>query len=238
MKITILAVIIGLITIGTINNVIAFDVNHSQVTNGEIIYRDDFDTESDYWYYKHTYATYHSFEDGNVKLTVPKANRKEFHVSEIWDNHTTPQYKYNNMEIRLKVDKLSRGSKGWGFWNSDLNPSNCSLAWFIFQINNNIFYPMKGLWIQVMDRNPFKMSIKRIRGVDIGKWHTYNINWTESHVDFYVDEKLVAHVTKDVPDVNCRTHIWNDNAAWYFQPIFQRILRPTSLIVDYLEITE
>ena len=238
MKMAISIMITGLIALGTISNVLALNINDDIVTKSDIIFRDDFDSESDYWFWRDTYTAHHTFEDGNVKFTIPNAHRRGFHVSEIWDNNTSPIYKYNNMEIRLKVDNISRGSKGWGFWNTDLNPFNCSLAWFIFQVNNNIFYPMKGLWIMVMDGNPFKISLKRIRGVNIREWHTYDINWTENHVDFYVDNELVAHVTKSVPQVSCRLHVWNDNAAWYFIPIFQRILRSSSLFVDYLEITE
>jgi len=239
MKIAISIMIIGLFILGAFYNVLAVDVNDDIVTKSNLIFRDDFDFESDYWSWNDKYTAYHTFEDGNVKFTLPKAHRRGFHVSEIWDSgHPSPIYKYNNLEIRVKVDNISRGSKGWGFWNTDLNPFNCSLAWFIFQINNNIFYPMKGLWIMVMDGHPLKLTIKRIRNVDIREWHTYNINWTENHVDFFVDDELVAHVTKSVPQVSCRLHVWNDNAAWYFIPIFQRILRPSSLYVDYLEITE
>ena len=243
MKIAIPIMIIGLFTLSAFNNVLSANVNDDIVTKSDIIYRDDFNSESDYWLWNDNYPAYHYFENGVVKFTVPWAkwglpiNRK-LCVSEIWDNSTSPNFKYNNMEIRLKVDNLSRGSKGWGFWNTDFDPFNCSLALFIFQINNNIFYPMKGLWIMVMDGHPLKLTIKKIRGVDIREWHTYNINWTENYVDFYVDAELVAHVTRSVPQVSCRLHVWNDNAAWYFIPIYQRILRPSSLIVDYLEITE
>lgn len=238
MKIAISIIIIGLITIGAINNVLALNINDTIVTNNDIIFRDDFDSESDYWLWRDTFTADHTVEDGIAKFTIPYSTRRGFHVSEIWDNNTSPQFKFNNMEIKLKVDNLSRGSKGWGFWNSRLNPFNCSLAWFIFQINNNPFYPMKGLWIMVMDDNPFKITLKRIQGVDIREWHIYKINWTENHVDFFVDGDLAAHVTKSVPQVSCRLHVWNDNAAWYFIPIYQRIIQPTSLSVDYLEITE
>ena len=243
MKIAISMIIIGLFILGAFHNVLAADNNDGIITKSNLIFRDDFDYESDYWFWHDAYPAYHYFENGIVKFTVPWANwglmkSGKNCTSEMWENTTSPSFKYNNMEIRVKVENISRGSKGWGFWNSDTNPFNISLAWFMFQLSSNIFFPLKGLWIMVVDGNIFDITLKRIRGVDIREWHTYNINWTENYVDFYVDDELVSHATRGVPQKNCRAWVWNDNAMWYPIPIFQRIIRPTTLCVDYLEITE
>ena len=70
MKKILFAVIIGVIIIGTLNNVIALNIKDSNVTNNEIIFRDDFDTESEYWYWRDTFTAYHTFENGIVNFNI------------------------------------------------------------------------------------------------------------------------------------------------------------------------
>lgn len=238
MKKTIPIIILILIILGTLNNVIALNIKDSNVTNNNIIFRDDFDTESDYWYWRGTFTAYHTFENGVVNFKIPKADRSGFHVSEIWDNHSTPQYRYNNMKARIKVDGIRRGSRGWGFWNSDINPFNCSVAWFMSIKGSNPLYPLKGFWVICTNGVLGGFTFKRLRGIDISKWHDYEINWKEDSVDFYIDGENVAHITRGVPQTSCRIHVWVDNMKWLLIPVLQRICFPTTLSVDYLEITE
>jgi len=222
-----------------------FDKNQTEY---KVIFRDDFNNSKSafYWHWE-TKLTSYSFNDGVVKLIIPKAYRFWYFNAEMFDKELP--YLYKNMKVRIKVDPLMKGSRGWGFFNGNFKISNCNFAWFIY-MKSSPFYPKNGFYAHCVGGNLKDQIYIKIEDYDITDWHEYEIKWSKESVDFYIDENIVAHVTKGIPQVNCRADIWIDNAVWipirtktflprkYFLPIFNRISSQTTLYLDYVEINE
>lgn len=222
------------------------------VISNDVIFRDDFNNLSSYWQYEsipsQRFASI-SNSNGLTELKIRLATRFYYFDAEMFDKDLP--YKYNNMKVKVKVDPIMEGSRGWGFWNGNFYFESCQVAWFIYQ-KGSLIYPMNGLWIQCINGNPYNMTTLPVRGYDISNWHEYEIKWNKNHIEFLIDKNLVANITTSIPNTPCRADIWIDNAVWYWQflklpykPIFSwyklmpnRILRPTSLYIDYIEITE
>ncbi len=221
-------------------------------TSNDVIFRDDFDNLSSHWQCdiipSQRFATCSS-HNGIAELKIRLATRFYYFDAEIYDKDLP--YKYNNMKIKVKVDPIMKGSRGWGFWNGNFGFAGCQMAWFIYQKGSPLYH-MNGLWVQCVNGNPDNMTTRPIIGYDISNWHEYEIKWNENYTEFFIDKNLVANLSMGIPNTNCRADIWIDNAVWYWQisqipytPIFSwykfipnRILRPTSLYIDYIEITE
>lgn len=217
----------------------------STTSSDNIIFRDDFNNDSDYWYHWNAGSGYDSIKHHQPanqwygRLMLPYGNPDHYHNSEIWTNDSFP-YLYNNFKARISVDRITKGSKGWGFYNREYCNENMSLAWFMYNRWNSLgLFPTNGFfaisWNSVTD-----WSIKKIRNVDITKWHDYEINWTEGSCDFYIDGKNVAHFTRGIPNKPLKVDVWIDNMN-FLPPFFGKIMnikRPNAININYIEITE
>jgi|GEM_PF-6694909 len=209
----------------------------TSIADNKVIFRDDFDNKSSHWNWGTKYTAYQTISNGIAEFTIPIAFPNGQYDAEICDNGSAP-YKYDNMKVKLRVDYILKGSRGWGFWDQKCNSNEGALAWFIYQ-KGSLFYPMNGLWIMCMnDGIKGGITIKPIWGYDIREWHEYEINWTKNSVDFFIDGKNVAHVTKNVPQVNCKADIWIDNAVYRPNHRCFTLLHRETLYLDYIEITE
>lgn len=213
------------------------------IASDDVIFRDDFDNKSSHWEWITKITGKILINNGIAEFKIPIALKFGHFDAEIVDKELAP-YKYNAMETRIRVDPVMKGSRGWGFWNFKMEKSQCQLAWFIF-LKGRPGYSLNGFWAQCVDGNLDNLTLMPIRGYDISEWHTYEIDWNEKYVEFYIDGNLVANVSKGVPKINCKVDVWIDNAVWleerifrYYIPVFNRIWQPTTLYLDYIEITE
>ena len=213
------------------------------ITSGSVIFRDDFDDKSPHWEWITKITGRISINNGIAEFKIPIALKFSHFDAEIVDKGPAP-YKFNTMKTRIRVDSIMKGGRGWGFWNFKIEKSQCHLAWFIF-LKGRPGYSLNGLWAQCVDGNLDNLTLIPIKGYDISEWHTYEIIWKEKYVEFYIDGNLVANASKGIPKINCKADVWIDNAIWleerifpYYIPIFNRIWRPTTLHLDYIEITE
>lgn len=211
------------------------NINYSN----EVIFRDDFNNESDEWDHWFNGSGFRSIKDGICTLTILYGDPNHYHNAEIFTNGSCP-YLYNNFKTSISVDRITRGSKGWGFYNRNYCNEDMSFAWFMYNRYSIAgIFPTNGFfaicWNGIRD-----WSIKRIRDIDLSKWHTYEINWTENSADFFIDGKNVAHFTHGIPTKNLKADVWIDNAN-FLPPFFgidMRVLLPNSINIDYIEITE
>jgi hypothetical protein len=240
------------------NNSDLIKSNSSIVKADNVLFREDFDNYNNvgpYWRVITQFSSF-SIHDGMADLTIWKAWRFMYSNCEIRSPHL---YKFNNLKIKIEVnnswsqagkeDKIQKGTVGWGFWNHKFRGDEISYAWF-FHVKGSRFYNKNGLWAICKapstngnDKGGFTKI--RIEGYDITDWHEYGINWTEDSIDFYIDGKNVAHITKGVSQSNMTIHTWIDNAEWHgffngniYLPVFMRSRRHNILLVDYFEVTE
>ena len=216
------------------------------ITNSnKVIFRDDFNNDSDHWYHWNEGSGFHKIvyhpiaDQWYCRLTLPYGSRNHYHNAEIWTNESFP-YLYNNFKARISVDRITKGSKGWGFYNREYCNENMSYAWFMYNRFSSLgLFPTNGFfaisWNSVTD-----WSIKRLRNVDITKWHEYEINWTEDSTDFYIDGKNVAHFTRGIPTKPLKVDVWIDNMN-FLPPFFGKIMnieRPNAININYIEVTK
>lgn len=219
------------------------EINITDSSN--VIFRDDFNNDSDHWYHWNEGSGFHKIvyhpiaDQWYCRLTLPYGSRNHYHNAEIWTNESDP-YLYNNFKAAISVDRITKGSKGWGFYNREYCNENMSYAWFMYNRFSSIgLFPTNGFfaisWNSITD-----WSIKKIRNVDITKWHEYEINWTENSLDFYIDGKNVAHFTRGIPTKPLKVDVWIDNMN-FLPPFFAKIMnveRPNSININYIEVTE
>lgn len=119
-------------------------------------------------------------------------------------------------EANIKVGNLENGSRGWGFWNTDVLPFlGMKVAWFIQQ---------QGLDANKQPRNQFQVwTISGVNTIDIydvptpldENWHTYKIAMNSSSVEYFMDNVLIHKVAgKEGNIINgpMAFHNWVDNA--------------------------
>jgi hypothetical protein len=207
-----------------------------------VLLRDDFDDYSTNWRVGTQFSQYTVY-DGLGELTIHRAWRFMYTNAELTGK---PEYQYNNMKIRAKIDPIIRGSKGWGLWNHKYAPKEIAYTWFVF-LKGSTIYPYNGFWIMSVDgTNGY--TFKKINGIDVREWHDYEIIWDEDSYDFIIDGENVAHITTGVTQDKLGVEVWNDNSVYYFLktktrmlsffPMAQRISQSGSIFIDYIEITE
>ncbi|HIH98805.1 MAG TPA: family 16 glycosylhydrolase [Thermoplasmata archaeon] len=235
------------------------------VRMGEVPFHDDFDSDqlSEYWSIRKDYTGTHCIEDGVLELTLPYAEGMYYSNAEVFTkgekgkstlDHTNLPYKFNTLKIRAKVDPIAKGSFGWGFYTGSAEIKNAKSIWFI-HLNTPGWYPMKGFNAQCSNGSLLKMSTHRLGEYNLSKWHEYEIRWTERGAEFYIDDELVYKNSENVPSGNLKFHAWIDNAVFLprffpfifgegfpfgggiFRPITHEIPYPTTVYIDYVEIT-
>lgn len=142
-------------------------------------------------------------------------------------------------EIRARG--LAGGSRGWGFWNTDVFPLAMQIAWFVHYAPGS---KKGGGGITPIPAKPglYACSQNGLEGVDyfwLGDldehWHAYRIRTTAEGVYFFIDGKLVHTASADaVPSQPMAFHNWVDNALFGIDPktgvthILQKSSQPRS----------
>jgi hypothetical protein len=160
------------------------------------------------------------------KNPVPMDNPFTALVQSVKDTYFNTPYLYATLEIKARAVGLYGGSRGWGFWNTQLPVDINTFAWFIQQRGENPDgspYPLNGLWILMRDVQMGPKGLVRIRLGDLDeKWHTYKIVWTPEEIVFVVDNRVVYAENKErvkIPSRHMAFHAWVDNAVFGSQKL-------------------
>ena len=128
----------------------------------------------------------------------------------------------SRLDMRIKVTGTDGGSRGWGYWNTTMNPLVMQFAWFMEittlknpdassdpEFDNTV-------WMMTVkggdsDAAGFCVTALEPEVASIYDWHDYTIEWREDAVQYLVDGKVMATHSSYVPDRNLAFHNWVDN---------------------------
>lgn len=152
-------------------------------------------------------------------------------------------YLYSKIITKIKVSNLKDGSRGWGFWNTNVDPM--AMAWFIQQ--DGICppglgkecpegpYELNGFYAMITDPVKGTYSMQKLPDLDEG-WHTYEIDWQPTYINFIVDGNVVHKETKVIPSTRMAYHCWVDNAIFAPWHVVQNMSAPRSQTTAWIEI--
>lgn len=126
----------------------------------------------------------------------------------------------NRIVANIRADGEGGGSRGWGYWNTTMNPLVLQFAWFMEITTQK---KPNGTNDPGFDNNVWMMTVRG--GEDAGfcltlldpekhsiyDWHQYSIEWTSKSVQYFVDDALVADHAQYIPDIGLAFHNWVDN---------------------------
>ena len=154
-------------------------------------------------------------------------------------------YLYSKFQAKIRVGNLRSGSRGWGFWNTTMIPKDMAMAWFMQQdgvctMPNNPWcpigqeYAMNGMYAMIVmpGKNPVMVKLPDLDE----EWHNYEIDWTEDHVRFYIDRKLVHEEKTVIPSTRMAFHCWVDNAVFAPGHVVQKMVSVRSQDIKDLKI--
>ncbi|MHA1819039.1 MAG: PKD domain-containing protein [Promethearchaeota archaeon] len=213
-----------------------------------VILIDNFVQKENTWYFRTdgVGTSSNQVENGYLNLTInEKSTNTSYSNAEIYNNSTDPRpYHLNYAKVRLRNTALVNGSRGWGFWNGQMDSTQSEIAWFTYIAGNDTYqqtYP-QGLYATTQTIGT-SINMTLISNVTLLEWHNYTIDWTSSYVKFYIDEKLVCTRTQDIPSGNMRFDVWVDNAVYVlsgnqYVHYYHNIDNNSSVLVDWIKIYE
>jgi hypothetical protein len=214
-------------------------------TTAQFIRQDDFQYKNDYWYWRADgNQSIPSIENGLLHLKLQDAGSDQYCNTEIYDP-TEPYQPGTQVRVRLKCSNIHHGSRGWGFWDGDLdlpslffdfdvawvmqqgsdNPDN-AYNWFHFGVDGNLL------------TNRHILNLQNL--VDETEWHTYKIIWDTNNVAFYTDDGLLYQIYDDLPDEAMRMDMWIDNRVINIDnplTFWNNNVETSEMIVDFVEIS-
>ena len=205
---------------------------------------DDFQKVEDHWFWRADGNQHIPIvEDGLLKLNLKNAIASEYCNTEIY-NPSEPYSSGTQARIRLKASEIHTGSRGWGFWDGDLDLSvllDFDVAWVMQQASDNsssnynwFLFGVDGDKLEnrkTIDLNPI---------LNENIWHTYKIIWDENFVSFSVDDALLFTSTENLPDQNMRLDIWIDNRVINISnpsEFWNNNVDNSEMYVDFVEIS-
>lgn len=138
--------------------------------------------------------------------------------------YPSEEYSYC-VEMRIKAAGQTFGTRGWGFWNTNMPPNSGDyFAWFWefgvqFDLSNDLNNSRLPLVFPVAMTQSETQVCCTILWINIYEWHDYKIVWSKDNVKYYIDGTLVAkHNT--APPIGIRGggmayHCWVDNRLFY-----------------------
>jgi len=132
----------------------------------------------------------------------------------LYQGHSVP----TKVKMKIIAENKGGGSRGWGFWNTEMDLAIGQFAWFM-----EFTFPKKdkkglfknSVWMWTLGRdsdNNRGICITKLPDeYDIYEWHVYEVAWSKNSVEYYVDGNQVAKHTRFVPNVDLAFHNWVDN---------------------------
>lgn len=127
------------------------------------------------------------------------------------------------ISMSTRAEGRGGGSRGWGFWNTSLDPEVWQLAWFMEYSKqtgvgaHEIKSAFVAQTVSALPSGDIGICSTTIpnREFDIYDWHDYQIKWSSSAVDYYIDGTHVASHQKVVPHAAMAFHNWVDNRNYF-----------------------
>ena len=209
-----------------------------------IIFEDNFNEKNvDNWHWRVDGNGYNIVENGIANFTIfDNATSNEYSNSEIYDHYNPEGYPYyrNSIHFRLKNTALVNGSRGWGFWNGNMNPTQSVMAWFT-RLKGNETYQNNGFYgvVQSLGQMPTQINLTDYENTLLD-WANYSIDWTENFCAFSINDEIVANITENLPNDHCRIDVWVDNAVYSenWEHIYQTIEQDCSLLLDWVKVNQ
>ena len=216
------------------------------ILSGQLLLQDDFQFKNNYWFWRADgNQSIPVVDNGLLHLKLEDAISSEYCNTEIYDP-TEPYGPGTQVRVRLKTSEIHNGSRGWGFWDGDLNLTALALdfdvAWVMQQGSTIEEPPFKWFLFGVASdtlTNRQTLSLDQI--VDETEWHTYKIVWDFDKVQFYIDDMFVYETFDQLPNQNMRMDIWIDNRVINTDnPIdyWNNQVDISEMFVDFVEISE
>ncbi len=122
--------------------------------------------------------------------------------------------KSQRIVMNIKAEGQGGGSRGWGFWNTSLDPFFGQFAWFM-EITSQDPRLKSTVWMMTVKGSAGKGGGFCLTPLDpkysVYAWHQYAIVWSPASVEYFVDGRIVARHTTYVPDLGMAFHNWVDN---------------------------
>ncbi|MBK8944053.1 MAG: T9SS type A sorting domain-containing protein [Ignavibacteriae bacterium] len=217
----------------------------STFLNAQIILRDDFKENSNYWFFREDgNQSVPIVKDGTLQLKLIDAVESEYCNTEIYDP-TEPYQSGTILRTRIKASPQHIGSRGWGFWDGDLTLIDIFLeydvAWIMQQ--KSLVSDEKYNWFLfgvASDSLSNKKTVSLQNKLNENEWHTYKIIWDENITSLYVDDELFYLTNSNIPDDKMRFDVWIDNRVINIEDpskYWNNNSNGSSIFVDYVEIT-
>jgi len=138
-------------------------------------------------------------------------------------------------KTRMKVGNLNGGSRGWGFWNTNVDIFAMDVVWFL-QMQGDI---PGGTTNKFYAQTQLKMH--PLPPLD-EEWHDYEITITPEKIEFFIDgvSVFVETDSKNIPSGPMAFHNWVDNSVFDVKELGKKILQetsgPKSNVCEYMEI--
>lgn len=144
----------------------------------------------------------------------------------------------------IRAEGEGGGSRGWGYWNTTMNPLVLQFAWFM-----EITTEKQGghgfdnqTWMMTVrggvekDEAGFCLTPLNAAQYSIYDWHNYTIEWSHGSVQYLVDGNLVADHQQYVPDIGLAFHNWVDNRNYgkYGPPNYPLAIAKSNLINQFV----
>ncbi len=106
------------------------------------------------------------------------------------------------------------GSRGWGFWNSSMDPLNkpMNTVWFT-SLSPQSVDSLQGTRLWVIRQN-VPMAFQDLN-IDLTQWHTYRIKWRANLLAAYIDDMAnpIWQTTDSaqIPNIGLNFTVWIDN---------------------------
>ncbi|MDP1771854.1 MAG: hypothetical protein Q8L15_06175 [Methylobacter sp.] len=118
------------------------------------------------------------------------------------------------IKMHIKAEGNTGGTRGWGYWNTTMDPLTMQFAWFMEFTSLNSPANSRVWLITVKgglgDKDGF-CATPLPKQYSIYDWHDYEVVWSAASVEYYIDSQRVAKHEKFIPNVGMAFHNWVDN---------------------------
>ncbi len=229
----------------TLLSFILLQINTSYI-EAQLIQQDDFHYRSDYWYWRSDgNQSQPTVDKGLLHLKLSNATNTEYCNTEIYDP-TEPYQPGTQVRVRLKNSSIHNGSRGWGFWDGDLDTISLvfdfDVAW-VMQQGSEINDPDYNWFLFGAAGNLIanRQTVDLHNVVNETQWHTYKTIWESNSVSFYIDDKFIYETFSHLPNDAMRMDIWIDNRVINLaNPTenWNNNVESSEMLVDFVEIAE
>ena len=88
----------------------------------QIIHIDHFNDQDPFWYWRTDGAGEYSINNNILELKIlDNCNDSDYTNAEIYD--IPSHFQYKNIEMQVKSSNIVNDSRGWGFWNGQMDPN-------------------------------------------------------------------------------------------------------------------